>query len=76
VKMRTVYIGRGQDRGQVRVKIPVERKAPGPHAVAGHLRRVKNAASAEAAERAGEYGMAVSEGYTFVMPFRKGERRG
>jgi len=74
VKMRTVYMGRGQDRTRVRVKIAVERKAPGPHAVAGHLRRVRNAASAEAAERAREYGIAVPEGYTFVRPFRKGSQ--
>jgi len=66
-----VYMG-GQDRSRVRVRLPVERKAPGPHAVAGHLRKVKNAASAEAAERAREYGIAVLEGYTFV-PFRMGK---
>gem|GEM_PF-6686231 len=75
VKMRTVYVGRGEDRTQVRVKIPVERKAPSPHAVAGHLRRVRKAASPEAAERVREYGIAVPEGYTFVRPFRKGRIR-
>jgi len=74
VKMRTVYMGRGEDRGQIRVRLPVERKAPNPHAVAGHLRRVKKSASSEAAERAGEYGIAVPEGYTFVRPFMKGRR--
>jgi len=73
VNIQMVYMGRGQDRLRVRVKLPVERKAPGPHAVPGHLRRVKNAASAEAVERAGEYGIAVPEGYAFVRPFRKGE---
>jgi len=54
-------------------KLPVARKAPAPHAVAGHLRRVKKASS-EAVERVRQYGIEVPDGYTFVRPFRKGKR--
>ncbi|AEG14486.1 hypothetical protein Desku_0887 [Desulfofundulus kuznetsovii DSM 6115] len=72
---RTVYIGRsgGGGTGIVRRKLPTARKAPAPHAVAGHLRRVRKSASPEAVERAKNYGIEVPEGFTFVRPFNKGE---
>lgn len=72
---RTVYVGRSGGGGTktVRRNLPVARKAPVPHAVAGHLRRVKKASS-EAVERARQYGIEVPDGYAFVRPFRKGKR--
>ena len=54
-------------------KLPVTRKAPALHAVAGHLRRVKKA-SFEAVERARQYGIQMPDSYTFVRPFRKGKK--
>jgi len=72
---KTVYVGRGRSgTSAVRQGIPTERKAPAPHAVAGHLRRVKKHASPEAVERARYYGIQVPDGYTFIRPFRKGMR--
>jgi len=74
---KTVYIGRSGGGGTetVRRKLPAARKAPAPHAVAGHLRRVKKSASPEAIERARQYGIEVPEGFTFVRPFKKGKKR-
>ncbi|MGB9825063.1 MAG: hypothetical protein ACPLRU_00165, partial [Desulfofundulus sp.] len=59
----------------VRRKLPATRKAPAPHAVVGHLRRVRKSASSEAIERARQYGIEVPEGFTFVRPFRKGREK-
>lgn len=65
VNIQMGYMGPGRDRSRVRVRFPVERKAPGSHAVVGHLRRAKNAGSAEVAE----YVEALRTGYAFVMSF-------
>jgi len=72
---KTVYVGRrgGSGAEAVRRRLPIARKAPAPHAVAGHLRRVKKSANPEAVERARQYGIEVPEGFTFVRPFKKGK---
>lgn len=72
---RVVYIGRNEEsKNQIRKKLVVERKAPSPHAVAGHLRKARKA-SAEAIERARKHGIVVPDGYTFVSPYLKGRQK-
>lgn len=76
---RRIYIPRvsyalDADRSETEVSHGV-RVQLSPHLVSGHLRRLTEGrkASAEALERAGEYGIHVGEGQTFVRPYRKGE---
>ncbi len=74
---RVAYFGDPGERGLRSVRRPLpaaERRAPRPHAVAGHLRRVSGRASEEARRAAEEYRVVLPEGFTFVRPHVRGRK--
>lgn len=75
---RVVYLGARGERGtrSVRTLLPKEeRRAPRPHTVAGHLRRISGRASEAARRAAEEYRVVLPEGFTFVRPHVRGEKK-
>lgn len=71
---RVVYVGDPQKRGAGSVRVPLERRPPREHAVAGHLRRVKGSPSADALRLAEQFRISVPDGFTFVRPHTRGRK--
>lgn len=71
---RVVYIGDPKKRGAGSVRIPLERRPPREHAVAGHLRRIKGSPGEEALKLARAFHIRVPEGFTFVRPHTRGRK--
>lgn len=65
---RLNYLGDPQKRGARSVRVPLERRLPREHTVAGHLRRIKGSPGTDALQ------LADPEGFTFVRPHLRGRK--